>query len=315
MAAYYRLLVWIYIAALIAAAGCNSGDKVDSSFDTSVAIPAYKGEGPRVLFDDAHHNVHRPGQSYRPFVQLIESDGYRVSEGPKPVTADELAEWDVYVIAAARGENDTNDGPAFTDSECQAVHDWVAGGGSLLLITDHFPCGRAVAALAQRFGVRTGNGMVEDSVQFDAGFESSHIVFSRENGGLVSHPITNGRDSNERVDHVLTFTGDAVYGDPPAVAFLALSNTAVARAATAAVRRDGNNVFVDISYGEASPVQGGALGLALEVGKGRVVVLGEAAMLSARLRRGDKRPIGMNTTGYDNRRLALNIMHWLSRGL
>jgi hypothetical protein len=36
-------------------------------------------------------------------------------------------------------------------------------------------------------------------------------------------------------------------------------------------------------------------------------------MLSAQLHRFDKRPIGMNVSGYDNRQLALNIMHWLTR--
>jgi hypothetical protein len=50
----------------------------------------------------------------------------------------------------------------------------------------------------------------------------------------------------------------------------------------------------------------------LQFGKGRVVVLGEAAMLTAQLTRDDK-PFGMQVAGIDNRQLALNIMHWLSR--
>ncbi len=53
----------------------------------------------------------------------------------------------------------------------------------------------------------------------------------------------------------------------------------------------------------------------MEFGKGRVVVLGEAAMLTARLHRFDGSPIGMNTPGYDNRQFALNVMHWLTRRL
>jgi hypothetical protein len=51
----------------------------------------------------------------------------------------------------------------------------------------------------------------------------------------------------------------------------------------------------------------------LKVGSGKVVVLGEADMLSALL--GDppeKEPIGMNYPGVDNKQLTLNIMHWLS---
>ena len=317
MTAYYRtFLIGSLIASGVLAGGCSSpGDKVDSSYDTSVAVPAYKGEGPRVLFDDAHHNVHRPGKSYRPFVELLKSDGYLVSPLRRPVSIDELKKHDVYVIAGALGTNETNDAPAFTDEECDAVRDWVSGGGSLLLIADHFPSGRAVDALAQRFGVRMGSGAVEDSVNFDPAFESSHIVFSRESGGLVSHPVTNGRDASERVERVLAFTGDALSAAPPAVMFLALSNHAMARAASATVRKDGGDVMVDITYGDPTPVAGGAFGVSLEYGQGRVVILGEATMFTARLRRGDNRPIGMNTAGYDNRQLALNILHWLSRAL
>jgi hypothetical protein len=44
------------------------------------------------------------------------------------------------------------------------------------------------------------------------------------------------------------------------------------------------------------------------------VVLGEAAMLTAQLAGPEKAPFGgLNVPGIDNKQLALNIMHWLSR--
>ena len=58
---------------------------------------------------------------------------------------------------------------------------------------------------------------------------------------------------------------------------------------------------------------GQAQGLAAAWGKGRVVVLGEAAMLTAQVDRGV--PFGMNSPGSDNRQFALNAMHWLSHKL
>ena len=59
---------------------------------------------------------------------------------------------------------------------------------------------------------------------------------------------------------------------------------------------------------------GRAQGIALKFGKGRVVVLGEAAMLTAQLAGPEKAPFGgLNVPGIDNKQLALNIMHWLSR--
>jgi hypothetical protein len=65
------------------------------------------------------------------------------------------------------------------------------------------------------------------------------------------------------------------------------------------------------SGSQLAPVRAGReQGLALTWGRGRLVVLGEAAMLTAQIARGAK--FGMNSPGNDNRQLALNIMHWLS---
>lgn len=72
-------------------------------------------------------------------------------------------------------------------------------------------------------------------------------------------------------------------------------------------------MIVEVAYGAPVEVPGWAQGVALDYGSGRVVVLGEAAMLSAQLHRFDRHAIGMNVPGYDNRQLALNIMHWLTR--
>jgi len=67
-----------------------------------------------------------------------------------------------------------------------------------------------------------------------------------------------------------------------------------------------------IYYGEPVPATGYSQAIALQFGQGRVVVTGEAAMLTAQLD-AKKKPFGMNVPGIDNRQLALNIVHWLSR--
>jgi hypothetical protein len=299
-----------------AAGGCSSGgDKIDTGFDTRVADPAYRSEGPRVLFDEAHHNWHRAGGSYLPFVRLVESDGYRVATNSKRIEDDVLAPFAVYIVANAVGKNDQNDEPAFEESESETIRHWVAAGGSLLLITDHYPTGHAVEGLASRFGIRQSKGEVADSVEFDPAFEQTHLVFSRKNGGIARHPITEGRNPDERINRVLTFTGQALHADAPGAGFLRLSKTAVARSANPKVERDGANVRVSVTYENPVAVPGWSQGLAFEYGKGRVVVLGEAAMLTARFSGYDGAPIGMNTPGYDNRQLALNVMRWLTRAL
>src|SRR5438034_5176272 len=115
----------LVVALVVAVSGCSSGDRVDPKFDTRVARPAYGADGPRVLFDEGHHNVHRAGTSFRPFVRLIESDGYRVISGRSRITTRTLAPYSVLVIVNALGTNERNDDPAFDGSECDAIRDWV----------------------------------------------------------------------------------------------------------------------------------------------------------------------------------------------
>jgi hypothetical protein len=158
-----------------------------------------------------------------------------------------------------------------------------------------------------------GNGMVEDPKHHEPSLSDSHLVFSRENGLLLDHPITRGRNPSEQIERVLTFTGQSLGGPAEGTVFMKLSDFAVDRpAATPTVERAGRDVKVTVTYGEPVSAKGRTQGVAFETGKGRVVALGEAGMLSAQWdRRGS--PVGMNFPGYDNRQLALNIMHWLSR--
>src|SRR5205085_11171475 len=71
-------------------------------------------------------------------------------------------------------------------------------------------------------------------------------------------------------------------------------------------------VQVQLPANAAISAAGRAQGIAFSFGKGRVVVLGEAAMLSAQLAGPNGMKFGMNRPGIDNRQLALNIVHWLS---
>ena len=63
---------------------------------------------------------------------------------------------------------------------------------------------------------------------------------------------------------------------------------------------------------ESVDASGRSQGVALEMGKGRVVVLGEAAELTAQIDDSGNR-FGMQTSDNDNQRFALRIAHWLSR--
>jgi hypothetical protein len=189
--------------------------------------------------------------------------------------------------------------PAFTDEECDAVRDWVKDGGSLLLIADHTPMGAANQILAQRFGVDMSKMFTLDEQNYDKESDNpGFIIYTRESGRLADHPVTRGRNDSERINKIITFTGQSLKGPADSVAFLKLADTA----------QDAlpgpNNVPVSAA--------GRAQGIAMKFGKGRVIVLGEAAMMSAQVVGPQRKPFGMNRPGIDNRQLALNIMHWLS---
>jgi hypothetical protein len=208
-----------------------------------------------------------------------------------------LDKGDILVIANALGAEGMGQpgasNSAFTDSECDAIRDWISAGGSLLLITDHAPMGAAAQSLAKRLGVSLSTGATSDPAHSSG--DDTSLVFSRENHLLGDHPITRGRDDAERVSKVQTFTGTSLKGPEGSASILKLGDTAV-----------------DLSFGNGASASaaGRAQGVAFPLGKGRVVVMGEAAELSAQLVGTEK--FGMNVPGIDNRQMALNIMHWLS---
>ena len=295
-------------------ASCDSQRQMaDPNFDTKVPRPAYVNEHPKVLFDEAHHNVHTAGGLYKPFVDLVANDGYQVTANKEAFSQQTLNGFSVLVIANARGANEANDSPAFSEEECNAVRDWVQTGGSLLLITDHAPFGAAAENLAKRFGVEMSKGMTEDPKNYDSSSgDTSQLVFTRENGLLLDHPITQGRDANEKVNRVMTFTGQSLKAPESGTPFLKLGDSAVNRPASIKVEKSGGVTRVLINYGDREPAKGYAQAVPLQIGKGRAVMTGEAGMLSAQLDGKTKKPFGMNVHGIDNRQLALNIMHWLS---
>ncbi|HEV2912371.1 MAG TPA: hypothetical protein VGX92_03545 [Pyrinomonadaceae bacterium] len=279
----------------------------DPNFNTNVARPAYTKKHPKVLFDEAHFNFHTAGGRYKAFADLIAHDGYQITPNKRKFSKDSLKGYDILVIANALGAEAVDDpkaaNPAFTDEECDAVRDWVRDGARLLLITDHQPTGAAAENLAKRFGVEMSNSTVMDTSESNhlKGYYEVNLEFRRDNQLLIEHPITQGRDRTERVNRVVTFGGQSLKGPAESTGFLKLGGTAI-----------------DILPSKQKVSAAGRFqAIAMKFGRGRVVVTGEAGMLSAQLVAAEEggtptSPWGMNFPGVDNRQLALNIMHWLS---
>jgi len=319
-----RVFLLFFAAIMLARAAPVAAQQqmADPDFKVTVQRPAYSTKAPIVVIDEAHANFHTESGRYKPFADLLRGDGYTVRPGHATFDRKSLTGVDVLVIANAGVPTAAGTvPPAFTDAECDAVRDWVRGGGSLLLIADHAPFGSAAEILGKRFGVSMGKGWVFDRKEAGPAITTT-LDFSRANGRLGGHPITNGRDSTEAVSLVRAFTGQSLSIPEGAVALMRLSPTAreapdqnaLNAAAADTLPQPGSDPD---RHGRS--VSGRAQGIAFPLGKGRVVVLGEAAMLSAQLIRfqngGSDVKFGMNTPGTDDRQFALNVVHWLSRHL
>ena len=177
----------------------------DTTFRPPIERPAYPvGTGPVVQIDEAHHNFHTATGRYLPFAELLQRDGYVVKASAARLTTDVLNRGRVLVISNANRETDpsestSSDRSAFSAEEIAAARDWVAGGGSLLLIADHEPWAPAAEGLGRAFGIRFRGGMANVPEN-----SSGRLVFRKSNGTLMDHPIT------KSIDEVATFAGSSL---------------------------------------------------------------------------------------------------------
>ena len=275
----------------------------------------------RVMFDEAHHNLMASASSgYRPFVLTMTDADFTVTRNLQPFSAERLAMADIIVSVNPNGADqsapvESRAGPAYTAPELDALEKWVANGGGLLLVTDHYPTGPAAQVLGDRFGVHLSGGWTDDPAHRRSlpgyGATFGYLVFSRENGLLGDHPITRGLDRFERVNAITTTTGGSIEGPAGSVSLLRLSPTAVdwipsrtPRSPSASTSKATIRDFNPCPDCDRVPAGGRSQGIALEFGRGRIVIIGEMGAL-----------VQFSISGMDNRQFALNIVRWLAREL
>ena len=294
-------------ATTVAVPAAGPGQRADLDFEPPIIEPAFDiGTGPLVLIDEAHFNFHTAEGRYKPFAELLRRDGYVVRPSATELTEMSLAAARVLVISNALNEDDVEEWvlpnpSAFTPSEIGAIEAWVERGGSLLLIADHMPFPGAAAELAERFGLLFTNGYARDRSG------GGRMTFSRTDGSLRSHPITDGRSADERIDSVTTFTGQAFRAHPDTAVepLLVMGDDAVIDLPVVAWE------FTDTTPRLAAV--GMFQGAVLRHGAGRVAAFGEAAMFSAQVSGVERRPMGMNDPAAgQNYQFLLNVVRWLS---
>lgn len=275
------------------------------------------GSGPRLGIDEAHRNFHTVDGMFAPFAAAARADGFRVAAHREPFTTESLAGLDILVIANALAErNDPQAGgtwtlptpSAFTSAEIDAVEAWVQAGGRLWLIADHMPFPGAAEGLAARLGFGVSNGFAFATDEHGTVIPEP-IQHTRADGRITAdHPITEGRGPHERVSSVRSFTGQAFTVPTDATVVLRMPTHAVSLLPAQAWTFDATT--------PKQAVGDWAVIAAREHGRGRVVMSGEAAMLSARyvrLESGAWEPVGFHVPeAHDNLVLVLNALRWLA---
>ncbi|MHC1765916.1 MAG: hypothetical protein AB9869_16730 [Verrucomicrobiia bacterium] len=281
----------------------------DESFDPAVPNPAYgSAAGPTVGIDEAHYNYIADGR-WKPFEKLLRNDGYRVQPFTSKFSPEALKNLHVLVIVNAVAEQNKPDPdwkpeqpnrwalptfPAFAKSEIDALDEWVNNGGSLLLVAGHMPWPGAAESLADRFDVLFQNGILYPK---DRSAGPKVYLCS-----AVHHPIFAGRSSQETIRSVGIF--------PPAGHAFRLRPGGGARPLLVL---EGEWILrfpvngPDWGFSEHMPqirADGMLIAAAATIGKGRVVLVGEAAMLTAK--------VGRPGGPFPNAQFVLNMLHWLS---
>jgi hypothetical protein len=302
------LLCCIIVFGAAAMSGCTTTHQMpDVDWSPSVAHPEFpQGDGPIVLVDSAHGNMHTIDGGFRAFSDLLKLDGYRVLDADSEITPQLLDQAGVYVISnAVYGGHDAEwilpTPSAFTAVEIKVIEEWVERGGSLLLIADHMPFPGATANLANEFGIVFLNGFARKSLT-----EGGTMSFTRQSGLLANHAITQGRSEAEEIESIKSFSGQAF--------------RFVTAVQPLMYMPDDWEVLMPIEaweFSESTPtvsakglVQGGTL----NHGLGKVAVFGEAAMFTAQQNKNG--PLGMNDPeAQQNSQFVLNVLHWLTGSL
>lgn len=271
----------------------------DTTFVFPVITPKYAlGKGSMVWLDAAHNNFHTLDGRYAPFGKVLQKDGYQLKSNTDQFTRSKLKACRILVIsnplhASNMGSWDLPNPSAFSPEEIKAVNHWVKSGGRLLLIADHMPFAGAAQALGQSFGIEFLNCFALDNQK--RGLE----LFYKGDQSLAQNELTQG------IDTVVTFTGSAFRIPEGAEPILILKDYTL-KAPKVAWQFEENIPSVGS--------EGYCQGAYLSYGKGRVVVMGEAAMFSAQLAGPNQRPVGLNVpAARQNGQLLLNIMHWLDQ--
>lgn len=298
------MIVCLYFI-LLSIVQLNAQQVADEQFHYPIADPHHRiGDGPLLLFDEAHNNPVTLRGTYTAFSTLLQADGYRLRSAKEKIDLDRLKEAKIYISVNAIYDPENWTLPArsaFTDKEIVLLRQWVNDGGNLFLVTDHMPCGGSVQALAAVFGIHVMNG-------FALRKDGRPEIFSRDRKTLLPNEITAG--SNTEIDSIMCWGGTG-FTVPATAQVISLLDDEY----EIYLPNDANLIKRPIPDDiPRLPGKGFANGAYLRFGKGRIVIFGDGAPFSAQLHGIKSEKRGMNhPSAYQNAQFLLNIVHWLDQ--
>lgn len=302
----YRVTAWLtFLILTLGSLSIRAQQRPDTTFTISLEHPAYpSGKGTLVLIDAAHFNFHTLDNRFSPFGKLVKLDGFCAGPNIKPLTELQPATGKlILVIANALDATDTTtwvlpNPSAFSQEEVENMRQWVLQGGRVLLCADHMPFAGAAGELAAAFGFRFLNGFA-----FTGERSWPPSKFTREEGTLLSSPVTDTGKNRFPVTQVATFTGSAFTIPDQAIPVLKF------KPEHWSLQPD--TAWAFHPYTPRVPLDSFYQGALLHYGKGKIAVFGEAAMFTAQIANETIRAGFNSPEAPENAHFVINVIRWL----
>lgn len=276
----------------------------DTTFRFEIEKPSYPfGDGPLILIDEAHNNLHTKSGGLFALAKILEDDGFVVGENKSSFTKASLGKASILIIVNALHDSNTRNWTlpcpsAFTKKEIDNLEQWVNNGGRLFLTADHMPYGGAVQELAKAFNVEWSNGFAISKRKNS--WPPSQ--FSRADETLLGSPVTDASSGKKKIALITTYTG-SVFRSEEVTPFLVFDSSHELL--------EPKTAWEFSKETKKMSAKGWYHGACLNYGKGKIVFMGEAAMFTSRVQ--GKTKIGMNSQDApENAQLALNIFRYLA---
>jgi hypothetical protein len=240
----------------------------DHSIESSV--------NPVLAFDVGHNNSWIQDE-LEVLAEYFTTEGFVVRQHLGAFTRESLNDVHIIHISNAIAPENVNNWSlptpsAFTSKEIDVLYDWVNDGGSLLMVIEHMPFGGSFEDLARAFDVEVSNGFAVDEhllsgYSEDVIANAGYLVSSRKEGTLVKHSILDGTEPFGQIEFLAADVGSAFRLTARAFSLITLGPTIISLEPEVSWEFD--------SLTDRRTVTGWSQAGVIEVGKGRVAILGD----------------------------------------